>query len=209
LKKVVIVGAGGLGKDVADYVEDISKVDSSTMLAGIIDDDETKLSSFRHRPYFTSTIDNYKAEIDHYFFVAVGNPKVKKELVSKLSKFSLPFCSLIHPRSYISKNSTIEEGSLVAPFAVVSAQATVGTHCVLNIFSSCCHDSSMGDYTVLSPYATLNGNVRTEEGCFLGTHATIAPTITLGAWSVVGASATVLHDVVQRQTVVGTPAKPK
>ena len=47
-----------------------------------------------------------------------------------------------------------------------------------------------------------------NNGCDIGTKATIIPGITIGEWSIIGAGAVVVRDIPPHCTAVGVPAKP-
>ena len=69
------------------------------------------------------------------------------------------------------------------------------------------HDCLVGDYVHISPGAILCGNVKLEEGVWVGAGATIKQGVTIGKWSVIGAGAVVISDVPSNVVVAGVPSK--
>ena len=91
------------------------------------------------------TIDNiakYKDEYDD-FVVAIGNPKIRKNMAAKLGE-TYRLATLIHPTAVISKNAIIEPGCIIEPYAVIHRCAIVGEACIVNAGAVINHDSTVG-----------------------------------------------------------------
>ncbi len=115
--------------------------------------------------------------------------------------------SAVHSRAYAAPTSRVDLGTLVAAGAIITEDAVIGRHCIINTNASVDHDCVLADYVHVACGATLSGNVHVGEGAFIGAGATILQGIRIGEWSTVGAGATVTKDVPKSATVIGTPAK--
>ncbi len=115
--------------------------------------------------------------------------------------------TVIHPAATVSPSATIGAGSMIAAGAVIGPNATVGRFCIVNTGASADHDNVLEDGVNLSPGVHLAGTVTVREDAFVGVGASAIPGVTIGRRAVVGAGATVVSDVPDDVTVVGTPAR--
>jgi acetyltransferase-like isoleucine patch superfamily enzyme len=91
--------------------------------------------------------------------------------------------------------------------AVIQPDAALGGHVIVNTAASIDHDCALGDFVHIAPGVHLAGNVRLDTGVFLGIGTVAIPGIHVGAWTTVGAGATVIRDLRAGITAIGTPAR--
>ena len=106
-----------------------------------------------------------------FYHVAVGSNRVRMEIVAKMEGLGLPRLkplAVTHPTTYAGMQSSIGEGSLMAPHSLVTAGTTIGRHCILNVKASVSHDCRIGDYCNINPGVQLAGNVSIGDGSFVG-----------------------------------------
>jgi acetyltransferase-like isoleucine patch superfamily enzyme len=70
------------------------------------------------------------------------------------------------------------------------------------------HDARIGSYCQLSSYSDVTGHVQLADEVFMGSHASILPSVSVGDRAVVGAGSVVISKVKPGTTVMGVPAKP-
>lgn len=177
MKSIVIVGGGGLGYEVAEYMrQDIENgFLQDVELRGVIDDEE---DACRRSPItlpYLGTIRSYKPMLDEYVVLAIGQPSIKKEVVRQLQSVGSSFITYVHSSAYVSLSAKIGAGVLVCPFCVVNSGTVIEDFVMLNVFCSIGHGAVVGEFSVLSPYSALNGDSSIGSGCFLGTRATVFP----------------------------------
>src|SRR5690625_249385 len=112
--------------------------------------------------------------------MAIGNNRVRKEIVKELDLPLEYFISIVHPTAVISTTSKIGRGTVIMPYAVVNAKADIGIHCIINTAAIIEHDNKIGDYAHISPNATLTGNVSVDEGVHIGSSETVIPVKIIG-----------------------------
>ncbi|BCV35994.1 hypothetical protein TUM17377_13220 [Shewanella chilikensis] len=139
--------------------------------------------------------------------VAIGNNKVRLEKQKKLSLAGAKFSVLVHPNATISKYSQVGGGTVVMANAVINSFVNVGEACIINTASTIDHDCHLADGVHVSPGSNLAGGVTVGEGTWLGIGSQIKQLISIGSGVMVGAGATVVSNVADLQTVVGTPAQ--
>ncbi|QDS96967.1 acetyltransferase [Adhaeretor mobilis] len=212
-KKLVVVGGGALGREVALYAQDMIDAEAAGLefdgIAGFLDDSATaadQLSALGVQFDFVEPAQGHVARNDCVYIIAVGNAKVRRVLRDGLAG-KPHYANVIHPTAYVASSAVLGQGVIVAPFGFVGANATLQDHVVLNTYASAGHDSLVGRYCVFSPYAVINGNVELGEEVFMGTHATVIPGLTVGKSSSLAAGAVVVRDVQPEFFMMGNPSK--
>lgn len=209
MRKLVILGFGGFGREVAWLVEEINSSKESLELLGIIDEDYSKHGLIQNDCKVLGDF-NYVSTISEqlYAVCAVGNPRVKQRLVRKAETAGLKFVNLIHPGAKISRYVDIGVGNIICAGSLISTNVTLKNHVCVNPSSNVGHDCVIESYSTILWSVNISGNCNIETGCEIGTNATIIQGVTVGSWSVIGAGSVVVKDIPSNCTVVGVPGKP-
>ena len=208
-KRVVIIGAGGHAREIAEILRDQAREGAGPRLLGFVADDP----------------ENYPAEIGGVPFLgdwswfdgadlrdlavvcAVGLPQLRKRLVERATARGLKFAKAVSPLAYVSPEASLGEGVMVFPHAFVSAGSTLGDHSVVNVGASVSHDARVGRFATLSPGVHVAGHVNVGEGCYLGIGSSVIDRVSIGAWATVGGGACVTEELPENVTAVGVPAR--
>ncbi|NOU97345.1 hypothetical protein GC093_29555 [Paenibacillus sp. LMG 31456] len=199
---LLIIGAGGLGKVIAEIAMLLGKWDRIAFL-----DDRVDLKEVMGFPVIgkLTELDSYKDDYNSAF-VAIGNNKTRLlwlQLVG-ISGFNIP--TLIHPLSIVSKFSSIGEGAAVMAGAVINAHATIGKGCIVNTCASIDHDCTLEDGIHVSPGARVSGTVNIGRCSWVCVGSSIANDIRIGSHVIIAAGAAVVQDVPDNVMVAGVPA---
>ena len=199
-EKVIIIGAGGHAKVVADIVRK-----SGDVVLGFLDDDESK----RGVDFFGSKILGKACEYEKYadeacFFIAIGNNAVRARIAESMT---CRFYTAVHPTAVIGEGAEIGEGAFIGALAVINPDAKVGKHSIINTSAVVEHDCAVGAYAHLSPNAAMCGASNVGEGSWIGAGATVTNGKRICSETVIGAGAVVAKDIDLRGTYVGVPAK--
>jgi len=203
---IVIVGAGGFGREVYLWAKDSFSQDQYK-IKGFLDDNSKALDGYNVEIGVVGSIDKYEIKEKDRFIIGIGTLAIKKQIVEKLMVRGAKFINLIHPTAVIADTAVIGRGNVIAPFVLISNCAKLNDFVVLNVYSSCGHDTRIGKYCTLSPYSAATGFVILEDEVFLGTHATIIPGKKVGYKSKVSANSVVMRDVPANKMVFGVPGK--
>jgi sugar O-acyltransferase (sialic acid O-acetyltransferase NeuD family) len=205
MKRIVIIGAGGHGREVADILKEQDQTD----VIGFIDDNrELHGSEFDGLPVLGDwTWIDGRQRLDIAVVCAVGSPQLRRRLTKHAESLGLSFANAISPLSHISSSARLGEGVTVFPYGVINAGAVVESHSILNVAATLSHDTKICRYTTINPGAHIGGNVRIGEGCYIGIGSNVIHGQSIGEWSVVGAGAVVTTDLPANVTAVGVPAK--
>ena len=196
MRKLVIIGASGHGKVIADMA----------LLAGYQDivflDDNPDIKENAGFPVIGVCSDFEKIE-NADFIVAIGNASIRKRIQESLKNV----VTLIHPNAVIGRNVSIKDGCVVMAGAVINHGAVLGKGCIVNTCSSIDHDCVIGDYTHVSVGAHVAGSVQIGEKTWVGAGAVISNNLKVCGDCMLGAGAVVVKDITESGTYVGVPAK--
>lgn len=206
MHNVIIVGAGGFGREVFNWAND-SLPSERYRIKGFLSNKPGHLDFFNLGVGVLGDDETYSIGDDDRFLFAIGDIDAKKRIVGKMKDRGARFISLIHPTAVVARTARLGEGVIVCPFAVVSDSVELGDFATLNYYSSCGHDSKVGRCGILSPYATLNGFAVLEDEVFMGTHSTVAANRRIGYRSKISANSVAMYDIPPRHFVFGVPGK--
>lgn len=210
MKDIVIIGAGGLGREVAQLIEDINADKKVWNLLGYIDETPEKQGTVINNNIVLGNFAWLEKNSNKKLCIvcAVGNPVDRYGLINRVSAYNIDFANLIHPGSKISKFSDLGTGCIVCSDSLISVNVKIGNHVLINPACGIGHDTVIGDYSSLYWDVILSGNVCVREGCEIGSKAVVIPKTTVGKWSILGAGAVAVDDIPDFCTAVGVPAKP-
>ena len=203
---IVIVGAGGFGREVYILAKDTFP-NIRYKIKGFLDDNLRVLDDYSMDIRVISNIDSYVVEEQDRFLIAIGNVDMKKNIITTLKVKGAQFLTLIHPTAIVVNTAKIGKGVIIYPYVIVSDCVQLGDFVLMNSYSSCGHDVKVGKYCILSPHATLNGFVILEDEVFLGTHTTVIPGKRVGYRSKISANSVVMRNVPPNKMVFGVPGK--
>ena len=205
---LVLVGAGGFGREVHDIVVAINRDGAEFDLLGYVDDSpgEHPLVLRLGELFLGNTDELVRRQAG--FAIGIGSGEVRRTLDAKLVAAGCMPVTLIHPIATVGTDNHIGKGCILAAGARVTTNITLGRHVDLHVNSTVGHDSILDDFASVYPGATVSGNVHLGEAVTIGTGANVLPGVTIGAGAFVGAGAVVISDVPPGVTVAGVPAKP-
>jgi sugar O-acyltransferase (sialic acid O-acetyltransferase NeuD family) len=209
LKDIIVVGAGGFGRELAEYVLDVAARQSEIRLKGFLDDDPKKKAEMG-RVLGVEVINDppaYAIQENDRFLISIGDPELRKLLSGRLAERGGKFFTLIHPTAHVASTAILGAGCIIGPFANVGSNAQLGEHVLLNLYAAAGHDTQIGSCSVFSPYGIANGGSVIGERVFFGTHAVVTPNKKVGRQSRIAAGAVVYRDVPELSLATGNPAK--
>ncbi|NPV70692.1 MAG: acetyltransferase [Firmicutes bacterium] len=207
-KPLVIVGAGGHGREVARMVEDINRCSGEQWeLLGFVDD-SVQGETVEGDRILGDVGSLVPMDTKPWVVCAIGNPRTRKRIATMLEQAGLRFATLVHPSVVTSRFVTIGEGSMVSAGTILTTNIAIGRHCLINTGCRIGHDTRLGDYASLMIGVSIAGEVTVGSGCFLGLNACVINRVSVGEWSIIGAGAAVVKDIPPRVVAVGVPATP-
>ncbi|QVY61297.1 acetyltransferase [Cytobacillus gottheilii] len=200
--KLLIIGASGHGKVVADIALKMNKWQSIVFL----DDDKSIKTSMGLEVMGTSG--DVFTHIDEYeIFVGIGNNDTRWKIHEMLETFGASIPVLIHPNAVIGSQVDIENGTVVMAGAIVNCSTKIGKGCIINTGATIDHDNFIEDYVHISPGVHLAGTVKVGQGSWLGIGSVVSNNINITNGCKVGAGSVVVKDIYEPGVYVGAPAK--
>ena len=191
MKKLIIIGAGGHGRVVADIARQY--YDQIDFL-----DDNPKSNAL-------GTVSDYVNYLDRDFFVAIGNNEIRAKVTEKMKGAKI--VSLVHKNAVVAKDVIIGKGSVVVAGAVINPGTVIGKGCIINTCSSVDHDCEVGDFSHVSVGAHLSGTVKVGKYVFVGAGAIIKNNIEICDNVLIGAGAVAINNIEENGTYVGIPVR--
>lgn len=202
-----IIGSGDFGREVAWCVERINNVTPTWNLKGFIDDNETKWKTKEDGYIVLGDCEYLKQQENAYAVCAVGNAKVRKQIIEKLSNSGVRFATIVDPSVILSKRVSIGEGTIICAGTIITVDIEIGNHVIINLDCTLGHDDAIADYVTIYPSVNISGNVTVGECSELGTGMQIIQGKNIAPNTIIGAGAVVVKDLNESGTYVGSPAK--
>lgn len=200
-KTVVIIGASGHGKVIADII-----LKSGDSIKGFLDDSKETTGTVAGFPVL-GKVSEYEKYLECQFVIAIGNAAVREKISLQLED-KVQWYTAIHPTAVISSlDVEIGVGTVVMATAVINSSAKIGRHCIINTGAIVEHDNVLEDYVHISPNATLAGTVSVGKRTHIGAGATVKNNIAICEDCTIGAGAVIVKDINNSGIYVGVPAE--
>ena len=205
---LVIIGAGGFGRECYDVVVAMNRQEPRWDFLGFVDDAVPPSDVIlRLGAKWLGTTADLSRHAGAAYVVGVGSPGLRRALVGKSELAGLEAATLIHPSATFGLDVTVEEGCVVCSHVSVTTNVVIGAHTHLNLNCTVGHDTRVARFCTVNPGASVSGNVELEEGVLVGTNSAILQGRRISRSATVGAGAVVTADVGARAVVVGVPAR--
>lgn len=197
MRRLVIIGASGHGKVIAD----IAVLNGYENIVFLNDDQTVKeCAGF---PVVGKVSDVGKMDGDK--FVAIGNAQIREQIQESVDSV----VTLIHSNAVISRRVEIGVGSVVMGGAVINSDVVIGKGCIINTGASVDHDCKVGDFAHISVGSHVAGTFCIGKRTWIGAGATVSNNVNICGGCMVGAGAVVVRDIEEAGTYVGVPVKEK
>ena len=200
--RVVLVGAGGDGRDAVAQVKSLEGVE----LLGVVDDGDVALDLLAAIDLaFLGPVERL-ATLDATYFLSIADTRARKRLDQRIGAMGREPITVVTSLSAVSSTAVIGPGGRIGRFVTVAPGVSMGRHCAIYSETSVGVDVRLGDYVSVMGGSVLGDGVFIDDLATIGAGAVIAPGVTIGEGSYVGAKALVESDVPAGQVAVGVPA---
>lgn len=184
-REVIIIGAGGHGKVIADIV-----IKSKDKVIGFLDDSKS-VDRILTYPVLGKSAD--AMDLDADIIIGIGNAGVRKRIQESVDENRL--VTLIHPDDVVAENVVIGTGMVVMAGAVINPGTHIGKGCIINTCSSVDHDCVVGDYVHIASGIHLCGTVTVGDGTWIGVGATVSNNVSICSDCMIGAGTVIVSDI--------------
>ena len=148
MNRLVILGAGGYGRIVADIAHQLD-------YATIVLDDAVPAHPLST---FSSYIDENTS-----FIPAFGNSTFRMEWINKIEESGGQLVTLIHPTAYVSPTASIAPGTVILPHAIINTDVVINRGCIINLGAILDHGCIIEEGVHIAPGAIVKGENRIEK----------------------------------------------
>ena len=209
VKKIVLIGAGGFGREVAQMIEGINRKEKKYELLGFLDDGAqyTPDSVINGYPWLGNSdwIVSHKDEV--VCNCTIGDAATKARIMTRLMAEGVQFETIMATTAGVASHTEVGPGCVFYWNVGVSVNCRIGTGVLLNDGVTVGHDAVIGDYTSIMPGTGISGGCQIGEQVNIGGHAYVIPGRKIGDRARVAAGSVVFSNVRAGTTVLGNPAK--
>jgi sugar O-acyltransferase (sialic acid O-acetyltransferase NeuD family) len=206
MKHLVIIGAGGFGREVYNTAIESIGYGIEFDVKGFIDNIYDEVGHPGYPPLLSKIVD-YEIEKDDVFICALGDVNYKKKFCELIISKGGEFITFIHKTAYISMNTTLGKGCIVLADARIHCDVTIGNFVTVQPKAVIGHDVVIEDWCHINAFADCGGASHLEEGVTLHTNSFILPKVRMGAFSVLGAGSVANRNVKPGAVLFGVPAR--
>ncbi|WP_417873721.1 acetyltransferase [Xanthomarina gelatinilytica] len=208
MKDIVIIGAGGFGREIKVLIDDINKIRPTFNFLGFYDDgieQGTLINGFKVLGDIAA-VNAVSSSIQ--VVIAIGAPNIKRKVIEQLENSNIEYPVLIHPSVICSDDFvSIGKGSIICAGNILTCNIEIQDFVILNLMCTVGHDTIIKKYASFMPSVNISGEVIIHEGVYVGTGAKIINQLEIGENTIVGAGAVVSKSLPPNCTAVGIPAK--
>lgn len=179
---VIIIGAGGHGAELDEYIAHSEKEKGSREynVVGFLDDNPENYSRYKLSAPLLGSVSEHQIRTDISYIIGIANPEIRRPVVEDFLKKGAEFVTVIHHSACISASATIGKGCVVGPNANIGPNVQVGDFNLLNSRCSLGHDTRLGGYNFISPNVSLSGFTEAGDENLFGINSATIPGIKIG-----------------------------
>ena len=208
MNSLVIVGAGGLAKQLLPQIIRLTHSNKAFYDSGVVDiklmnyfpvlSNENELLAWLKRNDAVQSFD---------FLLAIGKPNLRKYFFSNLTLNKGKCLGLTDLTSQDTLFTEVEDSAMLMPEVYLESFVKIGRGTLVNVRAQIHHEVEIGDFCEIGPGAILLGGVKIGHETFIGAQATVLPGIILGNNVTIGAGAIVTKNFPDNVKIAGNPAK--
>lgn len=205
MKDIIIVGAGGFGREALSLIKSINKVSKKWNIKGFIDDNINALDGVKCDGEIIGTIKDWIPSENEVYAMGVASPKGKENFANILKEKGAKFETLISPNAVIHDYVKIGEGCIINGRSSIGSGVVIGNF--VNVAASMVgQDAIIGDYSTTTGYANIT-DAQIGKRVFVGSQTFIMNKKKIGDDAYISAGSIVFNNVKPGVRVIGNPAR--
>lgn len=209
MKDIVIIGSGGLAKEVCWLINRNNKIKKEWNLIGFISKEK-----------IGTKIHNYPVLGDDSWFIdnackisvvcAIGDGNIRRRIIEQYSVYeNLEFPNIVANDVVLDESVTIGKGCIILPNTLLTVDIALSDFVIVNYGCTIGHDVKIDSYSTINPGVHISGNVLINQNVMVGVGANILQGLEIGEKTIIGGGATVIGNIPANSVAVGVPAKIK
>lgn len=209
-RPLLLVGAGGLAREVLGAVRALNTVSPAFDVLGMVDDDPARHGEIIDGVPVLGGSDTVHEHPDAQVVICTAstrNQASRRTISARLGIAADRYATVVHPFASVASGVEIGHGSVLLAFVAVTAPQRIGAHVVVMPHVTITHDDQISDHVTFAARVALAGSVSVGEAAYLGSGALVREGLSVGEHALVGMGAVVLEDVPPYEVWAGTPAR--
>lgn len=204
-RNLLIVGAGGFGREALAYVEDDNPL---FKVKGFLDSRTDALNATPRSVGIVGDPLNYQPLPDDVFMVALGDPQLRFKYTAVLRDVhNVDFATVVHPRAHISRHTQLRRGCIISPQVGISVDCQIGEFTCIQEYTVIGHDAQIGNWCQINSHCTIAGGARIGHFVTIHPNCVITSRAVIGDGTIVGPGSVVMGRIPAGITVLGNPAR--
>jgi len=182
MKEVIIVGSGGHGAELDDYINYNNKQSGveEIKIVGYLDDNPDNYASYSFSAPLIGGVTDHKIRQDIQYLIGIANLEFRQKFVEQYLSDGASFISLVHDSAYVSRSCNLGTGVVIGPNANLGPNSKIGDYSMINSRCSIGHDTKIGKFNFISPNVCFSGFTEIGDGNLFGINSATIPNIKIG-----------------------------
>jgi len=182
MKKLIIVGAGGHGAELDEYLQLANKVAGSEVyrVVGFLDDNPASYARYMLSAPLLGGIRTHQIVSDCQYLMGIASVEYKKMFAIEMQAKGADFLSFIHPTAYVSPSAKLGIGVVVGPMVNIGPNVKIDDFTLLNSRASMGHDVVVGKYNFICPNVCFSGFTTVGDSNLFGINSATIPSVKVG-----------------------------
>ena len=209
MQDIVIIGASGLGKEVAYYIRSVNRRTPAFNIVGFVDDNDAILGN--DIIFGLKVIGNVADLIAGKIAVsgiclAIANNAVRVVIYERLKDQNFDFPNIIDPSVYFDSSNTIGKGNIIGHFAMLTCNIHLGDFNILNGTAGFGHDITIGNFNLFGPRTTISGGVTIGDQNTINLQTSVLQNVRIGNRNTVNLHSCLFKSIKDDGVYFGVPA---
>lgn len=209
-RQLLLVGAGGFGRETAEAVRAVNAIRPTWRLAGFLDDDPEAQGHVVGGVPVVGPIEAVHDHPDAAVAICTGRPDnytTRRVIAQRLGLPDERYATVVHPSATVGCSCRVGAGSVLLAHVDLTADVAVGRHVAVMPQVVLTHDVRVGDWATLASGVRLGGGCDVGEEAYVGSGACVREGLTIGRRALVGMGCVVTRDVPDERLWFGAPAR--
>ncbi|MDA8523771.1 NeuD/PglB/VioB family sugar acetyltransferase [Acidovorax sp. NCPPB 4044] len=204
-RNLLIVGAGGFGREVLTYIEDDNPLFRPK---GFLDSRTSALDGMHRSVGIVGDPLTYVPVSGDVFMAALGDPAARLKYTETLRTLhDVDFATVVHPQANVTRHARLGRGCIVAPRVGISVDVQIGDFVCIQEYTVIGHDVQIGDWCQINSHCSIGGGAKIGNFVSIHPNCVITSGTVIGDNVKVGAGSVVYGRIPPNITIMGNPAR--